>query len=90
MKAAVYYETGAPEVLKYEEVAEPELRPGGLLIDVAAIAIQGGDTLNRTGGIMASKPHIVGYQASGVVREVGEGVTGFTKGQHVVATMGFG
>ena len=90
MKAAVYYETGAPEVLKYEEVAEPELRSGGLLIDVAAIAIQGGDTLNRTGGIMASKPHIVGYQASGVVREVGEGVTGFTKGQHVVATMGFG
>jgi len=90
MKAAVYYETGAPEVLKYEEVAEPELRSGGLLIDVAAIAIQGGDTLNRTGGIMASKPHIVGYQASGVVREVGDGVTGFTKGQHVVATMGFG
>ena len=35
MKAAVYYETGAPEVLKYEEVAEPELRSGGLLIDVA-------------------------------------------------------
>jgi len=90
MKAAVYYETGAPEVLKYEEVAEPELRSGGLLIDVAAIAIQGGDTLNRTGGIMASNPHIVGYQASGVVREVGDGVTGFTKGQHVVATMGFG
>ena len=90
MKAAVYYETGGPEVLKYEEVAEPQLRPGGLLIDVAAIAIQGGDTLNRTGGALASKPHIVGYQASGVVREVGEGVTGFTKGQLVVATMAYG
>ena len=46
MKAAVYYETGAPEVLKYEDVAEPTLFADGLLIDVAAIAIQGGDTLN--------------------------------------------
>ncbi|MEI6199661.1 MAG: zinc-binding alcohol dehydrogenase family protein, partial [Actinomycetota bacterium] len=90
MKAAVYYQTGGPEVLTYEDVAEPLLRPGGVLIDVAAIAIQGGDTLNRTGGALATKPHIVGYQASGIVREVGEGVTSFTKGQHVVATMGFG
>lgn len=90
MKAAVYYETGGPEVLRYEEVAEPQLRKGGVLIDVAAIAIQGGDTLNRTGGLMASTPHIVGYQASGIVREVGDGVTAFTPGQPVVATMGFG
>ena len=90
MKAAVYYEVGDPEVLRYEDVAEPQLRPGGLLIDVRAIAIQGGDTLNRRGGILASKPHIVGYQASGIVREVGEGVTTFKAGQPVVATMAFG
>jgi NADPH2:quinone reductase len=90
MKAAVYYETGGPEVLRYEEVPEPQLRKGGVLIDVAAIAIQGGDTLNRTGGLMATTPHIVGYQASGIVREVGDGVTAFSPGQPVVATMGFG
>jgi len=90
MKAAVYYETGAPEVLKYEDVAEPTLFADGLLIDVAAIAIQGGDTLNRLGGALASKPHIVGYQASGTVREVGANANGFTPGQAVVATMGFG
>lgn len=90
MKAAVYYEVGDPEVLRYEDVAEPQLRPGGLLIDVRAIAIQGGDTLNRRGGMLASKPHIVGYQASGIVREVGDGVTTFNVGQRVVATMAFG
>jgi NADPH2:quinone reductase len=90
MKAAVYYTTGEPHVLTYEEMPEPPLRRGGVLIDVAAIAIQGGDTLNRTGGLMATTPHIVGYQASGVVREVGEGVAGFTAGQHVVATMAYG
>lgn len=90
MKAAVYYETGGPEVLRYEEVPEPQLRKGGVLIDVAAIAIQGGDTLNRTGGLLATTPHVVGYQASGIVREVGDGVTAFSPGQPVVATMGFG
>ncbi|MHB1090287.1 MAG: quinone oxidoreductase family protein [Ilumatobacteraceae bacterium] len=90
MKAAVYYEVGGPEVLRYEEVAEPQLRAGGLLIDVSAIAVQGGDTLNRRGGILASQPHIVGYQASGIVREVGDGVTSFVIGQPVVATMAFG
>ncbi|MEO8363338.1 MAG: zinc-binding alcohol dehydrogenase family protein [Ilumatobacteraceae bacterium] len=90
MKAAVYYEVGDPEVLRYEEVAEPELRAGGLLVDVKAIAIQGGDTLNRRGGILATKPHIVGYQAAGIIRQVGEGVTSFTVGQAVVATMAFG
>ena len=41
MKAAVYYKTGGPEVLRYEEVADPVLRKGGILIDVVAIGIQG-------------------------------------------------
>jgi len=90
MKAAVYYETGGPEVLRYEEVADPVLRKGGILIDVVAIGIQGGDTLNRGGGALATNPHIVGYQASGTVRELGEGVASFTVGQPVVATMAFG
>ncbi len=90
MKAAVYDHVGGPEVLRYEDVAEPQLRKGGVLIDVKAIAIQGGDTLNRLGGALVTVPHIVGYQASGIIRELGERVTGFTVGQRVVATMAFG
>jgi NADPH2:quinone reductase len=90
MHAAVYYETGGPEVLRYEEVPDPEVRPGGLLVDVAAVGVQGGDLLHRQSGVLTASPHIVGYQASGVVREVGEGVTGFEVGQPVVATMPMG
>ncbi len=90
MKAAVYYETGDPSVLRYEELPDPECRPSGILVDVKAIGIQGGDTLNRRGGVMATTPHIVGYQASGVVREVGANVTEFAPGDRVVATMPFG
>ncbi|MFM9225507.1 MAG: alcohol dehydrogenase catalytic domain-containing protein, partial [Actinomycetota bacterium] len=90
MKAAVYDKVGGPEVFRYAEVDEPQLRRGGVLIDVAAIGIQGGDTLHRQGGVLASVPHIVGYQAAGIVRVVGEGVSGIEPGQPVVATMGNG
>lgn len=90
MKAAVYDHVGGPEVFRYEDVPEPELRKGSVRIDVKAIAIQGGDLLHRQGGVLASTPHIVGYQAAGIVRDVGEGVTRVSAGQRVVATMGFG
>lgn len=90
MKAAVYYETGSPEVLRYEELPDPPLHPKGVLIDVKAISIEGGDVGNRAGGDMAAKPHIVGYQCAGVVREVGADVTDRKPGDRVVAIMPHG
>jgi NADPH2:quinone reductase len=90
VKAAVYYETGGPDVFRYEDVADPELRPSGVLIDVGAIAIQGGDVLHRAGGELGSVPHVVGYQAAGTVRAVGDKVTTVGPGDRVVATMGAG
>lgn len=90
MKAAVYYETGGPEVFKYEDVPDPRVRPGGLVIQIKAVGIQGGDLLHRQGGVLVSSPHVVGYQAAGIVLEAGEGVTEFRAGQPVVVTMGNG
>lgn len=90
MKAAVYYETGPPDVFRYEDVPDPECFPGGVLIEVEAISIEGGDTLNRAGGEMATTPHVVGYQCAGTIREVGEGVADRFVGQRVVATMLWG
>lgn len=87
MKAAVYYETGSPDVFRYEDVPDPECLDGFVLITVEAISIEGGDTLNRTGGMMTSTPHIVGYQCAGTIREVGAGVTDRHVGQRVVATL---
>ena len=86
MKAAVYYQTGPPDVFRYEEVPDPVVYPGGVIIAVEAISIEGGDTLNRAGGEMTSTPHIVGYQCAGTIREVGEGVTDRHVGQRVVGT----
>lgn len=90
MKAAVYDTTGGPEVFRYADIDEPQLRKGGVLIDVRFVGIQGGDLLHRARGVLATNPHVVGYQASGIVRAVGDGVTAFVPGQPVVATMGFG
>ena len=87
MKAAVYYETGGPEVFRYEDVPDPECPPDGVLIDVQAISIEGGDTLHRAGGEMANRPHIVGYQCAGVIRAVGERARDRAVGQRVVAVM---
>ena len=87
MKAAVYYETGRPDVFRYEDVPDPACYPGGVVVAVEAISIEGGDTLNRAGGEMTSTPHIVGYQCAGTVVEVGDGVDDRTVGQKVVATM---
>src|SRR3954452_22876493 len=90
MKAAVYYETGSPDVFRYEDVPDPVCGPGSVLIEVEAISIEGGDTLNRLGGAMTSTPHIVGYQCAGTVREVADDVTDRSVGQRVVATMMWG
>jgi NADPH2:quinone reductase len=90
MKAAVYYENGPPSVLKYEDVPDAKVFPGGVLIRVEAVAIEGGDTLNRLQGALVTRPHIVGYQAAGTIVEVGEGVTDLKVGQKVATTNAFG
>jgi NADPH2:quinone reductase len=86
MKAAVYYETGPPDVLRYEDVADPVCGPGDVLVDVEAVSIEGGDTLNRGSGEMSASPHIVGYQCAGVVAEVGADVSDRSVGQRVVCS----
>jgi NADPH2:quinone reductase len=90
VKAAVYHETGAPDVLRYEDVPDPVAGPADVLIEVEAISIEGGDTLNRAGGEMPDRPHIVGYQCAGRIRAIGPEVTDREVGQRVVATMLWG
>ncbi len=90
MKAAVYYQNGGPEVLKYEDVPDPVCHPKGVVIRVEAVSIEGGDTLNRWHGAMLSKPHVVGYQAGGEIVEVGADVSDLKVGQKVTTVFGAG
>src|SRR5881398_37138 len=84
MKAAVIYENGGPEVLKYEDVPDPDCPAGFVLVDVEAISIEGGDLLARAGAPPPSVPHIVGYLAAGTVAEVGDGVQDRARGDRIV------
>ena len=87
MKAAVYYENGGPEVLRYEDVPDPVCPPNGVVVDVGAVGIEGGDVGNRARGMLAARPHVVGYNCAGVVREVGPQVTDRRVGDRVTALM---
>jgi NADPH2:quinone reductase len=90
MKAAVYYKTGAPSVFRYEDLPDPVAGPDEMLVKVEAISIEGGDTLNRLGGEMATVPHVVGYQSAGTVMKVGDHVEEFAVGDRVVSIGVFG
>src|SRR5262249_13242083 len=76
--------------LKYEDVPDPDCHPKGVVIRVEAVSIEGGDTLNRSGGPLVTKPHIVGYQAAGEIVEVGSEVTNLKVGQKVATSNAFG
>src|SRR3954464_3110369 len=84
MKAAVIYENGGPDVLRYEGVPDPECPEGFVLVDVEAISIEGGDVLARAGSAPPSTPHVVGYLAAGTIAEVGAGVEDRAAGDRVV------
>jgi len=85
MKAAVIYENGGPEVLRYEDVPDPECPAGCLVVDTEAISIEGGDLLARVAGQLPAVPHIVGYLSAGTVSEVAADVDGRAIGDRVVA-----
>jgi NADPH:quinone reductase len=84
MKAAVYYQTGGPDVFRFEDVPDPDVGPDDVLIRVEAVSIEGGDTLNRLEGVLNRVPHIVGYQCAGTVIAVGASVTPIAVGDRVV------
>jgi len=70
--------------LVYQEVPEPELREDEVLIRVRACGICGSDVHGMDGSTGRRRPPIImGHEASGVIAEVGEKVTGWNKGDRV-------
>jgi NADPH:quinone reductase len=84
MKAAVYYETGGPEVFRYEDVPDPVVSDDGVVVKVEVISVEGGDTLHRSRGEIGAVPHVVGYQCAGAVIDVGKSVSSLRVGDRVV------
>ncbi|HUR37027.1 MAG TPA: zinc-binding dehydrogenase [Terriglobales bacterium] len=84
MKAIVIHEFGGPDVLKFEDVPEPQLRKDQALIKIKACAMNHLDLFIRKGMPGITLPHINGSDISGEVAEVGEYVSGLKAGQRVL------
>jgi S-(hydroxymethyl)glutathione dehydrogenase/alcohol dehydrogenase len=85
MKAAVCRAFGEPLVI--EEVALDPPGAGEVAVDLAACAICHSDIIFADGGWGGQLPAVYGHEASGVVRQVGQGVDDIRPGDHVVVTL---
>jgi NADPH:quinone reductase-like Zn-dependent oxidoreductase len=86
VKASVVTAYGGPEVMKYQDMPDPEPGAGDVLVRVAGIGINPEDMLERNGlvaGWQLHFPAIIGLDVSGTVVATGDGVTGLTVGERV-------
>jgi NADPH:quinone reductase-like Zn-dependent oxidoreductase len=84
MKAVRLHEFGGPEVLRYEDVPDPQPRKDQVMIRVKACAMNHLDIWVRKGLPGVKLPHILGSDVAGEIVAVGEYVTGFKAGQRVL------
>ena len=88
MRAVRIHEYGGPEVLRLEDAPRPEIGDRDVLVRVTAAGVNPIDCVTRAGDFARIWPEnpfpaIVGWDISGVVEEVGAGVTGFKAGDTV-------
>jgi len=83
MKAVRFTRFGGPEVLELVDLPDPHPGPGQIRIAVRAAGINPSDWKKRNGLMDAELPQTIGYEASGIVDELGDGAIGVTVGDHV-------
>ncbi len=90
MKAIVFHQHGAPDVLKYEDAPEPRIRSNEVLVLVKACALNHLDLWVRRGipGVPIPLPHIPGSDVSGEIAQISADVTTVRVGQKIVLAPG--
>jgi synaptic vesicle membrane protein VAT-1 len=91
----VVHSAGGYDRLQVETAPVPAPRPGQVRIDVRAIGVNYADTIVRMGLYSSAKEYVgwpitPGFEVSGVVGAVGEGVTDLAVGAEVIAVTRFG
>lgn len=94
MKAVRIHEFGGPEVLKIEDIARPVPAPDEILVRVYASGVNPVDWGIREGGNDVLRPYLtlpmtIGWDAAGIVEEIGSEVTTFQKGDAVYGEPNF-
>lgn len=90
MKAIRMFETGGPEVLRLEEMPEPEPGEGFARVKLEASGVNFIDIYHRSGQYKLPLPMSLGGEAAGVVDAVGPGVTEVRVGDRVASTQFMG
>ncbi|MFF2553689.1 NADP-dependent oxidoreductase [Nocardia sp. NPDC058058] len=85
MKAISQNTVGGPEVLETVEIERPVPGAGEVLVRVAATSVNAADWKLRNGSIdvLGPPPFTLGFDVSGTVAEIGDGVTDFSIGDEV-------
>ncbi|MBF6173011.1 NADP-dependent oxidoreductase [Nocardia blacklockiae] len=83
MKAARFSRFGAPDVLEIVDLPDPHPGPGQVRIAVRAAGINPSDWKKRQGLMDEELPQTLGYEAAGVVDEIGAGVSDVAVGDRV-------
>jgi NADPH:quinone reductase-like Zn-dependent oxidoreductase len=93
MQAVRFHSYGSPEVLVLEEVPRPQAGPGEVLVRVQGAGVNPLDWKVRAGQVKEWLQHhlplIPGWDVSGIVEAVGEGVTAFKSGDGVYGMLDF-
>lgn len=92
MRAIRFHELGEPEVLRLEDLPEPQAGPGEVVVAVHAAGINYADTRRRRGMYLEESPlpFVPGSEVAGMVARVGAGVAGWQVGAQVMAMVGGG
>ena len=92
MRAVTIREPGGPDVLTVTDLPNPEPSPGEVVITVTAAGVNRADVAQRQGSYPPPEgaPAWPGLEVSGVIAEVGAGVTAFAPGDPVVALLSGG
>lgn len=83
MKAVRVHSFGGPDVLRYEDVAQPTPKRGEALVKIDAAGVNFIDIYQRTGLYKMPLPLTLGLEGAGTVAAVGDGVTGIAAGDRV-------
>jgi NADPH:quinone reductase-like Zn-dependent oxidoreductase len=95
MRAIVARQYGPPEVFELQNLPDPQLKPGQVLLRVKAAGINFADILSRMGmyGGVPKPPFVPGLEVSGVIEDVATGLpaqaASLAKGVRVAALTKF-